>query len=185
MPLSGPSWVQQFPTSTSLDDLVEPFRTNVQNFLSALKAAGASVSIADTLRPQQRLDLMYYSYQVAHSGLDPAKVPPIPNVDIEWVHSDDQGNPDTSASTAAAAQMVAAYGIVFSPALQSLHALGEAIDMDISWVGDLTISNADGSTTVISAAPANGQNPALHQVGATYGVIKLLTDPPHWSSTGH
>jgi len=185
MPLSGPAWVQQYPTSTSVDDLVEPFRTNVQRFLSALSAAGATVSIADTLRPQQRLDLMYYSYQVAHSALDPAQVPAIPNVDIQWLHSDDQGNPDPAASTAAAAQMVAAYGIVFQPALQSLHALGQAIDMDISWEGDITIANEDGSTAVISTAPASGQNPALQQVGATYGVFKLLSDPPHWSSTGH
>jgi hypothetical protein len=185
MPLSGPTWVQQFPTSKSLDDLVDPFRTNVQNFLAALSAAGAIVSIADTLRPQQRLDLMYYSFQIAHSEFDPAQVPPIPNVDIQWVHTDDQGNPDPAASAAAAAQMVASYGIVYGPALHSLHATGEAIDMDISWEGDLTIANSDGSTAVISSEPHNGQNPDLHQVGATYGVIKLLSDPPHWSLTGH
>lgn len=185
MPLSGPAWVQQYPTSSSVDDLVEPFRTCVQRFLAALSAAGATVSIADTLRPQQRLDLMYYSFQVAHSAIDPAQVPAIPDVDIQWAYTDDQGNPDAAASIAAASQMVASYGIVFEPALHSLHALGQAIDMDISWTGDLTIGNADGSTAVISTAPSNGQNPDLHQVGASYGVFKLLTDPPHWSSTGH
>jgi len=185
MPPSGPAWVQQFPTSTKVSDLVDPFRTNVQNFLAALSAAGASVSIADTLRPQERLSLMYYSWQVAKAGMDPSQIPAISNVDIQWVHVDDQGNPDPVASTTAAAQMVASYGIVYGPALHSLHALGEAIDIDISWTGSLTINNADGSTAVISSSPNNGQNPDLHRVGATYGVIKLLTDPPHWSLTGH
>jgi hypothetical protein len=28
-------------------------------------------------------------------------------------------------------------------------------------------------------------NPVLHKIGASYGVIKLLSDPPHWSSDGH
>lgn len=185
MPLSGPAWVQQFPTSRSVDDLVDPFRTNVQNFLAALSDAGAAVSIADTLRPPQRLFLMHYCFQVAKSVLAPAQVPAISNVDINWLHTDDDGNPNLAASVAAAAQMVAGYGIVYAPALNSLHALGEAIDMDISWSGNLTIANADGSTTVITSAPHNGQNPDLHKVGATYSVIKLLSDPPHWSLTGH
>ena len=103
MPPSGPAWVQQFPTSTKVSDLVDPFRTNVQNFLAALSAAGASVSIADTLRPQERLSLMYYSWQVAKAGMDPSQIPAISNVDIQWVHVDDQGNPDPVASTTAAA----------------------------------------------------------------------------------
>jgi hypothetical protein len=185
MPLSGPAWVQQFPTSRSVDDLVEPFHTNVQNFLAALSAAGAAVSIADTLRPPERLSLMHYSFQVANSVIAPTQVPAIPNVDIDWLHTDSDGNPDPAASAAAAGQMVASYGIVYAPALNSLHALGQAIDMDISWSGDLTIANADGSTAVVTSSPQSGHNPDLHQVGATYGVIKLLSDPPHWSLTGH
>ena len=185
MSLSGPEWVPQFPTRTGVDDLADPFRANVQNFLAALNAAGATVIIADTLRPPERLSLMHYCFQVANSVIEPAQVPAIPNVDIQWVHDDGQGNPDLQASTAAAAQMVEAYGIVFAPAVNSLHGLGQAIDMHISWSGDLTLANADGSTAVLTTAPQDGQNPDLHKVGATYGVIKLLSDPPHWSSTGH
>ena len=185
MPLSGPEWVQQFPTSRSVDDLVEPFRSNVQSFLAALKAAGATVTIADTFRPPERLALMHYSFQVAKSLLAPSAVPAIANVDIDWQHTGDDGSLDLAASTHAAAQMVAGYGIVYAPAINSLHAFGKAIDMSISWSGDLTIANADTSTTVITSAPRSGQNPDLHKVGATYGVIKLVSDPPHWSLTGH
>ncbi len=184
MPLSGPSWVRLFPTSSSAADLVEPFRASVQNFLKALAQAGATVHIADTLRPQQRASLMYYSYQIAKASADPAKIPPIAGADIQWVHTGAEGNPDLAASQSAAAQMMAAYGIVYEPALCTLHATGEAIDIDISWTGDLSIENAGGSIALISSLPRNGENTDLHQVGKTYGVIKLVADPPHWSATG-
>ena len=53
MSLSGPQWVSQFRESTSTDDLVDPFRGNVNRFLAALSTAGATVSIATTLRPPE------------------------------------------------------------------------------------------------------------------------------------
>ena len=185
MPLSGPLWVHQFPASSRIDDLVEPFRTRVQSFLRALSDAGALVEIADTLRPPQRAYLMHFSFQVAKSGLSPSQVPARPDLDIQWVHLDSQGNPDATASLAAAAQMVAGYGIVFAPALDTRHTQGLAIDMTISWAGNLTIRNASGSQVVITDLPHSGSNPHLQRVGASYGVIKLATDPPHWSSDGH
>ena len=36
-----------------------------------------------------------------------------------------------------------------------------------------------------SASPRSGANKQLQAVGAGYGVIKLKSDPPHWSSDGH
>ena len=55
---------------------------------------------------------MHYCFQVAKSILAPAQIPAISNVDIAWVHTDADGNPDIAASITAAAQMVAGYGIV-------------------------------------------------------------------------
>jgi hypothetical protein len=185
MTLSGPSWVAQFPTSKSVSDLVEPFQTNVKSFLQALDDAGANVSIAATFRPPERAFLMNVSFRVAKGLLDPASAPANPKIDIQWIHTDGAGDPDPAASTQAAEQMVVGYGIVFAPALASRHTEGLAIDMDITWDGVLSIADATGMMKIISSSPADGGNADLHAVGATYNVIKLITDPPHWSSDGH
>jgi hypothetical protein len=186
MALSGASWVSQFPTGSSLDDLTEPFETNAKSFVSALRAASASVTINDTLRPPERAYLMHYSFAIAREGLDPATVPAMAGVDIQWVHTNTAGAADLAASKAAAGQMVQGYGIVFKPALGSRHTEGKAVDMDISWQGNLVIAKVDGSSQTISSSPRTGAgNSDLHAVGASYGVIKLLSDPPHWSSDGH
>ena len=57
--------------------------------------------------------------------------------------------------------------------------------MTISWQGTLTITDFDGVTRKIASSPRNGSNPELIQVGKTFGVIKLVSDPPHWSDDGH
>src|SRR5579871_6583979 len=89
--LSGVLWVAKFPTSVSLDDLAEPFRSNAKKFIAALRAAGATVSIQATLRPPQRAYLMHWSFQIA-GGLDPEKAPVLAEVEIDWVHRDAAGN---------------------------------------------------------------------------------------------
>jgi hypothetical protein len=176
MPISGPDWVHKFPQSNSVDDLAEPFRGNVNRFLSALSDAGATVSIAATLRPPERAYLMHFSFLIARAGADPSTVPAMPGVDIQWAHDGAQ---------AAAEAMVRGYDIVFQPALASRHTQGLAIDMDITWQDDLTMTDANGVATTISGLPRSGGNSALQAVGNSYGVKKLATDPPHWSSDGH
>jgi hypothetical protein len=176
MPISGPDWVSQFPQSKSVDDLAELFRENVNRFLSALSDSGASVSIAATLRPPERAYLMHYSFLIARAGADPGGVPAMPGVDIQWAHEE---------AKSAAEAMVPGYDIVFQPALNSRHAQGLAVDMDIAWQGSLTIADAQGVDTTIASLPRNGRNGDLQAVGSSYGVKKLATDPPHWSSDGH
>lgn len=185
MALSGSDWISKFPNSTSVDDLVEPFRTNVRNFLAALQAAGATVSIGSTLRPPQRAHLMHYSFMISASGIDPAAVPVCAGVAIEWVHLDSQSKPDPAASRNAAREMVLGYEIVYAPALLSQHTRGLAIDMDISWKQTLRIQDATGNVQTITSLPRSGLNAQLQAVGKGYGVIKLATDPPHWSVDGH
>jgi hypothetical protein len=36
----------------------------------------------------------------------------------------------------------------------------------------------------ITSSPRTGQNGELHAVGQTYNVVKLVSDPPHWSADG-
>lgn len=185
MALSGVQWVNQFPTSKSTVDLAQPFRGNVERFIAALRAAGAMVDVEATLRPPERAYLMHYSFRIAREGLDPSQVPGMTGVDIQWVHKDTSGTPDLTASRRAATAMVQAYGIAFKPALNSHHTRGIAIDMAIAWNGNLTITNGQGQSITITTLPHHGDNTTLHQVGASYGVIKLRSDPPHWSADGH
>jgi hypothetical protein len=84
----------------------------------------------------------------------------------------------------AARKMMAKYQIAFPAALTSRHTQRRAIDMTIAWKGNLKITDFKGQTHVISAGPRNGSNPQLVAVGKTFGVIKLLSDPPHWSDDG-
>lgn len=185
---SGAAWVAQFPTSVSLDDLADPFRTNERAFLAALSAARARVSISATYRPPERAFLMHYCCLVAgyrdkagaFHQIAPAAVPVMPGVDIDWTHGGDQG-----AAIAAAVAMRQAYGIAFPAALISRHTQRLAIDKTIAWDGTLVIADKSGGVHSIAEGPRSGMNPSLWKIGATFGVHKLASDPPHWSSDGH
>ncbi len=178
---SGASWVSDFPASTSTSDLLASFRPGVDAFISAMRAAGATVSISNTLRPPERAYLMHYSWRVAKKIIKAKDVPAMDGVDIEWVHATD------AASIQAAQDMVAGYEIVAAPALTSRHTEGRAIDMTISWTSNLTIAKKDGTTQKITTTPRTGENADLISVGSGYGVIKatFTGDPPHWSDDGN
>lgn len=189
--LSGSQWVSRYPTSTSVNDLTSPFREAVSNFVAALQAAGASVTISATLRPAERAYLMHWSWTIVNTTQDPRTVPSITGVDIKWDHENADGSYNSQASTDAAQAMVDGYGIQnlnVAPALNSKHIQGTAIDMTITWSGNLVINNASGTAVTITSTPRTGMNSDLATVGATYGVIKFVggaADKPHWSNNGH
>ena len=183
--LSGVAWVSEFPTSRSVEDLADPFRINVKNFLAAITAAGGKHKIAATRRPKERAFLMHWSFKVASGVTAPEDVPAMTGVNIEWVHTDVGGKKNTVASKKAAQEMVAGYDIAFAPALRSHHIAGVALDMSISWTAsELKIKDGKNNEVVIKGAAKNGANTELHAVGKSYGVIKLVSDPPHWSADG-
>jgi len=184
MSLCGVGWATQFPTSSSTSTLISSFRIKVDRFITALRTAGATVQVNATLRPPQRAYLMHWSWRIAREGFDARQVPSMAGVSIQWAHKDRQGNYSTTHSIRAASAMVSAYGTVFRPSLTSRHTEGRAIDMTIGWCDTLQIVNASGNDIFIPGIPRNGGNTALHTVGASYGVIKLVSDPPHWSEDG-
>jgi len=185
--LSGAQWANRFPGSASTNDLVSPFKENVNAFIAALKAAGASVRISATYRPKERAYLMHWAHKIGRNGTSSTKAPLMDGVNIEWTH------PTDAESVRASLDMVNAYGIgVLSadtpPALETLHTSRQAIDMSISWNGELSIADVNGETTKITTEPRTGMNAQLKIVGASYGVIKFVggeRDRPHWSMTGH
>lgn len=185
MSLSGPQWVDQFPTSTSTSDLTPEFCIGVDGFIAALKSAGANVNIAATFRPPERAYLMHYAWCIARENLDPQTIPIMKGVDIDWIHKDKDGKYDEVESRRAASSMVQAYDMEHIASLTSRHTEGRAVDMSIIWSKDLSVTDSKGTTVLIKSTPRNAQNTELHKIGATYGVIKLLSDKPHWSDDGH
>ncbi|UJP05318.1 MAG: hypothetical protein LZF61_10880 [Nitrosomonas sp.] len=185
--LSGLIWVRRFPGSNKTADLTPTFKTNVESFLIALRTAGANIHISATFRPPERAYLMHYAWEIARNGVNPATVPGMPGVDIEWAHKLSNGTIDLVKSKQAAEEMIGSsgYNMVQRAALKGRHMEGRAIDMNITWNESLIIKQKDGSELTIDTKPRDGTNISLHSVGAGYGVIKLLSDPPHWSDDGH
>ncbi|MTH47615.1 hypothetical protein GJV78_15390 [Escherichia alba] len=133
---------------------------------------------------------MHWSWKIARGRVQPENVPAKSGVDIDWVHRGAGGKVDTTASINAAKAMVRAYGMTnlnVAPALNSRHTEGNAVDMSLSWSGNLEIKNKRGDTVVINTLPRDGMNSQLHEVGKTFGVIKYhggSNDKPHWSTDG-
>lgn len=170
---SGAQWVAKFPGSASLDDLETTFKVNATKFIDAIKAAGGTVSIAATYRPRERAYLMHYSSMISRGEIKADKVPAMDGVNIDWVHdSDDE-------SKKAATAMARGFTIVYPPALISRHTERAAVDMTIGGMVGKKIKDASDKDVDIK------QLSDLNAVGATYGVHKLLSDPPHWSDDGH
>lgn len=177
--LSGAIWVNRYPGSKLISDLVTPFKEKAQKFYDALVAAGLSPNITATLRPKERAYLMKTSYDIAKELIAPENAPTLAGVNINWVH------PTTQASVNAAKAMVSGYGIVYQPAYPTKHSDGTAIDMTVSWSGTLRIKQADGTVKEITSNPKDNGNTDLHKVAEGYGVYKLVSDKPHWSDNGH
>lgn len=171
--LSGPSWVSRFPTGRDTSSLVQPFRSHVQAFITALEAGGVYVRISATRRPAERAWLMRHSYDIVHGHIRPEDVPKHEGIPINWVH------PTPEAGIEAAWAMVAAYELVARPSLSSLHISGEAIDMAIIGWQNRVVVNGQGQRVKLESAED------LYQCGASFGVYKLRSDPPHWSVNGH
>jgi hypothetical protein len=178
--LSGAQWVRFFPASSSIDDLASPFRQRVQAFQKALLDAGAQITVTNTYRPPERAYMMHYAVLINNRDIDPADVPGMIGVDIDWVHY------TPAISYQAARDMVQAFDIGSNPAaLRSRHTQALAIDWGITWKNTLKIKDGNGNVVTLTTPQNGDQNPRLWDVGATYGVYKLEYDPPHWSVDGY
>lgn len=75
--------------------------------------------------------------------------------------------------------MVNGYQIVYRPALTSRHIQKRAIDMTVTEIMNKSMKNFSGVHILITSPTI------LYEVGATYDVHKLESDPPHCSEDGH
>ncbi len=179
------SWANAFAkNSEKIDDLAPTFRDNVRQFVQALTEAGATVSVSATRRSEKRAYLFHWSWKISQGKCKPSEATKMIGVDIEWDHGDDR------LSRAGALEMARAFGLAVPPwstnppSLTSSHIRGEAIDMTIRWTGVIRVRQKDGADMPLAFTPNVMANSALHRVGESYGVRKLVTDAPHWSLNG-
>ena len=185
---SGIFWVTWASTnaqnSSRIEDLVEPFRSSATAFIAALKEAGARVDVSATKRSARRAYLFHWSWKIALGKCLASEAKAIPDVDILWDHGNE------AASKQGAQEIVTGFGLavppksVNPPATTSNHITGQAIDMDITWAGTINVKNRQGNLVAITFMTDVNANTSLHAVGASYGVMKLATDAPHWSHDG-
>jgi hypothetical protein len=181
--LSGKDWWRanqaRYPNSQLIDDLEPGFRSRVEAFIGSLRQAGSTVIVSSTRRNAIRAHLMHYSWKVAYGEIDPKDVPKRSGLTIEWDHGDLQKSRET------AREMVKLFGMAHIASLTSNHIRGKAIDMNIAWKGTLVLTRPAPLVVRIESLPRTGQNRELHEIGANaFGVRKLVSDPPHWSSDG-
>lgn len=171
--------------SKSVDDLDDTFKTNVKAFIKALEDAGAKVEPTNTLRSDKRAYLFHWCWLIGLGKAKASEATEMAGVDIEWDHGDDE------ASKKGANDMIIHFGLAAPPqsndppALDSRHIEGKAIDMEITWKDTIKIKKKDGTEVSVEFKADVNKNTTLHDVGASYGVIKLTSDAPHWSTDGH
>ena len=76
--LSGLAWFKanqsKYANSNKISDLNSGFKSNVQAFEKALKAAGASIKVSSPKRNKSRAAIMHYAWMVAKKKTAPTKV---------------------------------------------------------------------------------------------------------------
>ena len=170
--------------SKSVDDLEDLFKTKVNEFIKALEAAGASVDVVNTLRSEKRAYLFHWSWLIGLGKAKASEATERADVEIEWDHGDEEK------SKKGAKEMIDGFGLAVppkstnAPALDSRHIEGKAIDMNITWKDTIKVKKKDGTEVSVKFDDDVNANTTLHGVGTSYGVIKLKTDAPHWSTDG-
>ena len=185
---SGSHWVAwaniHARNSRRVEDLDSTFRGKIAAFTNALADGGARVGISATRRSPGRAYLFHWSWKIAHGRCKASEAAPMADVRIQWDHGDD------GLSRFGALEMVRGFGLavpprsIHPPALSSNHIAGRAIDMDITWNGTIRVAKKEGALAAIEHMHNVNSNLALHAVGASYGVLKLRSDAPHWSFNG-
>ena len=186
---SGKSWVtwanQNAVTSDKIEDLDTGFQANVKDFKAALEAAGANVDVTVTKRNAKRAYLFHWSWKIALGKCKASEATAMSGVDIQWDHGKEEDSKKGAQEIVDGFELAVPPSSTNAPALTSNHIEGKAIDMNIAWTGTIKVKNKAGQEISLTFMVDPNANTALHTVGSTYGVKKLATDAPHWSSDGH
>src|SRR4051812_46906608 len=89
---SGTYWVTwagvHAKDSSSLNDLANPFKSNVKAFIQALKDTGATVDVENTKRSDKPAYLFHWCWRIGLGKAKPSEATSMISVDIEWDHGD-------------------------------------------------------------------------------------------------
>jgi hypothetical protein len=185
---SGKYWVTwanvHAKNSSKIDDLDVTFKPKVKAFIKALEGGGATVKVKATKRNKKRAYLFHWSWKISLGKCKASDAIKLAGLDIEWDHG------DAAKSKAGAKEMVTGFNLaipprsVFAPSMTSNHINGKAIDMEITWKGNIKVKKKDGTEVSVNFKSDVKSNTILHSIGASYGVKKLVKDAPHWSFDG-
>ncbi|THJ32175.1 hypothetical protein E8K88_13080 [Lampropedia aestuarii] len=185
---SGAYWVRwakdNIPDSSQIIDLRLGFRESVQAFIDALEAANATVLIESTRRSVKRAYLFHWSWRIATEDVRASEAIEMDGVDIQWDHGNDAESKNGALEMVRGFRLALPPRSTVAPSMTSNHIRGEAIDMKICWLGDMSVQDADGNMRTVPFKTNVNTNKELHKVGASYGVMKHLNDAPHWSLNG-
>ena len=205
--LSGGHWKgiadKKWPELGKVEDLSDDFRPKAQAFIGMLRENKIEVQILSTNRPAERAYLFHYCVAVAKGQIQPADVPKLATVDIEWNHG------DLTKSKAAATEMIDAFRLVGPAAYPSKHTGGNAIDMQMNFTANanngkntivykVSLTDKDSVTRELKVDDeaiigknargriiANIANRELSKAGKDFGAIRAINnDIVHWSLNG-
>jgi len=140
--------------------------------------------VKSTRRDAKRAYLFHWAWLIALGKSKASDAKPMAGVDIVWDHG------DAAKSKFGAQEMVNGFGLAVppkstvAPALSSNHIVGKAIDMDITWTGELKVTKKNGTVVSVTYMLNPNLNTKLHAVGESYGAKKHKSDAPHWSVNG-
>lgn len=185
---SGKYWIAwanvHAKNSSKVEDLDVTFKPKVKAFIKALEDGGATVKVKATKRNKKRAYLFHWSWKISLGKCIASDATKLAGVDIEWDHG------DAAKSKAGAKEIVSGFNLatpprsVFAPSMTSNHISGKAIDMEITWKGNIRVKKKDGTEVAVDFNTDVKLNTILHSIGESYGVKKLVKDAPHWSFDG-
>lgn len=162
-----PTWLARYPIGTDTNALSEPFRSQVEAFLTALRAATGpggppAVTVLAARCPPERVRLLQAAWDEAYGD----------------------GSGVSAQRRDAARAMCEAAGLDARPSSRTRFTDGLAVRLEITWTGTVEAVDADGAPRLLDADDGGWDNPSLVAMGRTYGVLHRRGDRHHWSFDG-
>jgi hypothetical protein len=170
----------------SVDDLDPLFKLKVRAFLKALQDAGATVTIGTTRRSDKRAYLFHWSWRIAVGNAKASAATakagrrhPLGS----WQRGGQQARRPGDGRRLRPRRPAEEHQSAV--ARQPPHPRQGDRHDDPCGSGTLKVKKHGGGIVDVSVHGERQPELEAARVGASYGVLKLKTDAPHWSLDGH